>query len=315
MRAARMLHCVATIVRIYCRWGALRDVAPSAHRVCGDRRRGEAGGARRVEMRQGAVAAMRRLIGAQAEAVSPLSALPRATVAGRVYAIGDVHGRSDLLRRLLDQIYAEAAALADDLPISLVLLGDYIDRGEDSKGVLEMCRRLRGEAPVDDLVFLRGNHEEALLTFLEDPSFGTRWLSWGGIETLASYGVAAPLERARAEEFDSLRDDLRRAMGPDVSFLATQTLSSWRCGNVYFCHAAIDPELPLDQQTEKSLLWGDRRFLTRGGPDGVVVVHGHTVSEQPDVGRNRIGVDTGAYLSGRLTAVAIDQEGYRFLGA
>ncbi|MEL6978552.1 MAG: metallophosphoesterase family protein [Pseudomonadota bacterium] len=267
-------------------------------------------------MPEGAFGAMRRLIGAQpASGSALLDALPRPRIAGRVYAVGDVHGRADLLKRLLGRIYDDARRAPPDTPLSLILLGDYIDRGEDSKGVLELCSRLRAEAPVDEVVFIRGNHEAALLSFLRDPAYGEQWLAWGGVETLASYGVAAPWERAREKDYEGLRDDLSAAMGAHATLLASQTTSMWRTGNIFFCHAAIDPDAPITAQPDKALMWGDSRFMHRGGPEGMVVVHGHTVTEQPDIGRNRIGVDTGAYLSGVLSAVVIDANGFRFLAS
>lgn len=259
---------------------------------------------------------MRRLLRAAVPKTdSLLAALPRPEIAGRIYAIGDVHGRADLLSRLLEKIYSEAEQAPPGTPLTLVMLGDYVDRGEDSKRVLEICRRLRLDAPVDEVVLLRGNHEAALLAFLKDPNYGEQWFSWGGVETVASYGVDAPWDRARARDYAGLRDEFRRALGGDAAMLAAQTTPSWRCGNIFFCHAAIDPDLALERQPESALLWGEPRFLQRGGPPGMVVVHGHTVTEQPDVGSNRIGIDTGAYLSGRLTALAIDAQGYRFLGS
>ncbi|EYD75434.1 serine/threonine protein phosphatase I [Rubellimicrobium mesophilum DSM 19309] len=216
--------------------------------------------------------------------------------------IGDVHGRDALLARLLGRI-AERAPEAQ-----IVLVGDMIDRGEESAAVL---RRVSGRA---DLVGLRGNHEAMCLEFLDDPeAYGPRWLFNGGLQTLASFGIGGVSERSRGEGLRAARDRLREAMGEElIAWLRARPLW-WRSGNVVVAHAGADPARPLEEQEEQALLWGHPRFGEVPRTDGLWVVHGHTILPRPIVEGGRIGVDTGAYATGRLTAALIGAGGVEFL--
>lgn len=222
----------------------------------------------------------------------------------RLYIVGDVHGRVDLLRRLLRMIVDDAAE--SPLTFALIFVGDYVDRGDESRAVLDTLLALPTTlAPLGaDVVFLKGNHEAFLLDFLDDDTRNESWLDFGGLQTLASYGVGLDRVDGDAGVARAARD-LRAALGDHLAFLESLPLF-WREGAVYVCHAAVDPDAPLDAQDPRTLLWGDERFLRDGGPNGVVVVHGHTIFDAVDFGRNRIGVDTGAYASGALSALRID---------
>jgi serine/threonine protein phosphatase 1 len=221
---------------------------------------------------------------------------------GLTYAVGDVHGRYDLLARLVDRIFEDAASLG--APAKIVFLGDYIDRGEQSRETIDFLSSLARSAAAET-VCLMGNHEQMLLKYLQDPETGSRWLRFGGLQTLMSYGVGEiATGRTQGKSFDLVRDALLDALGPHLSFIERLKLSH-RAGNLLFAHAGADPALPPDEQEIDTLLWGCRRFWTRERSDGVWVVHGHFVVDRPSAERSRISLDTGAYFSGRLTAARI----------
>lgn len=230
--------------------------------------------------------------------------LPAVAPDERIYAVGDIHGRFDLLIALLRRIAADAATHGDGRRPRLVFLGDYIDRGEQSRQVLEALASLAATGS-PDLVFLRGNHEAALLDFLRDPERHPGWLRFGGLETLASFGILPPRGATGAAGRARLRDALAAALAPLRPFLEG-LLPSHRAGDVLFVHAAVDPGRPLERQPEDALLWGHRDFLTEDPVPGVRIVHGHYDAAGPVSLPGRICVDTGAYYSGRLTAVRLD---------
>lgn len=223
------------------------------------------------------------------------------TVNGLTYAIGDVHGRQDLLARLIDRISEDAAAF--DVTPEFVFLGDYIDRGEHTREAVELLIELSQRHDVKT-VFLMGNHEQMLLRFLGDPSTGPRWLKYGGLQTLMSYGVGGAGALRVESEAAQLRDALQEAIGEHIGFIE-RLRTSHRTGNLFFAHAGADPALPTNAQNVTTVLWGCDSFMTTDRNDGVWVVHGHYVVEQPTAERGRIAVDTGAYFSGRLTAARI----------
>ena len=222
-----------------------------------------------------------------------------------VYAIGDVHGRADLLARLLERIDEDRAARGGG---QVVFLGDYIDRGDHARDVLDLLLE-RADAPAPP-VFLMGNHERMLLDFVEEPESGRRWLRFGGLQTLMSYGVRVV---GQAADLAPARDALVEAMGPHLAFLSDRLALSHRSGNVLFVHAAADPDTAPDDQPEEALLWGAPDFEGRPRSDGLWVVHGHTVVSTPRAQAGRVAVDTGAYFSGRLTAARIDGDALDFL--
>jgi len=220
---------------------------------------------------------------------------------GVIYAVGDVHGRHDLLARLLDRIFEDASAY-ETIP-KIVFLGDYIDRGEQARDTINLLIEL-AERPETETVFLMGNHEQMLLRFLRDPSSGSGWLRYGGLQTLMSYGVGGVASIHAESEAVKLRDALVEALGPHLGFIE-RLRASYHAGNLLFTHAGADPALPADGQETSALLWGCEGFRTTDRDDGVWVVHGHFVVEGPTAERGRISVDTGAYFSGRLTAARI----------
>ena len=210
-----------------------------------------------------------------------------------VYAVGDIHGRADLLDKLLDRIVAEATRHADDKHRWLILLGDYIDRGPSSRAVVE--RLLNDPLPGFDTVRLLGNHEEALLDFLDGRSDGQDWLSFGGLETLMAYGVP-------------LRGDL------DTEGRETELRDALSVGDYLFVHAGVRPGISLEAQRRTDLLWIRDDFLrARSALPGKVVVHGHTICDLPQDLGHRINVDTGAFASGRLTCLVLRGTRRQFL--
>jgi len=226
-----------------------------------------------------------------------------------VYAIGDIHGRDDLLADLHDRIATDAAAVAAARRV-LVHLGDYVDRGPTSRQVVD---RLSATAMAGfETVALKGNHEAFLQAFLRRGEAAEGWLANGGAATLFSYGVAPPdpwdeedVERARTE-FALRLPDRHRSFLDGLRLLHQE-------GDYLFVHAGIRPWAPLDRQVEADLLWIRDPFLDWTKPFGPVVVHGHTITRAPDVRSNRIGIDTGAYASGMLTCLVLEGTSRRFL--
>jgi serine/threonine protein phosphatase 1 len=229
----------------------------------------------------------------------------------RIYAVGDIHGRADLLERMLSDIRKDAREGDYQGPPILVFLGDYIDRGFQSKEVLDL---LLGDLESSfETYFLKGNHEEAMLQFLDTPSMGPRWADFGGMETLVSYGVAPPPTRTSREDWAIASCALNRALPPGhLDFLMSLRLSI-QIGGYMFVHAGVRPGVDLAEQSERDLLWIREEFLGDSRPLGAVIVHGHTPAIQPHRDSRRIGIDTGAYLSGRLTAVRLEDDAVAFL--
>lgn len=228
----------------------------------------------------------------------------------RVYAIGDIHGRADLLAELHRLIWRDAQA-STSVDRHIVYLGDYIDRGPSSRAVLDIlsANPLRGFTTAH----LLGNHEDAALQFLADPVERPAWLAWGGLATLASYGITTPVDISDAEMRVFLRDRLSAAL-PDSHrrFLGALNLST-RVGDYVFVHAGVRPGVSVDRQERDDLLWIRDEFLTSREDLGAVVVHGHTARRLPELKPNRIGIDTGAFATGRLTALVLDGNQRRFL--
>lgn len=240
---------------------------------------------------------------------------PPPTTGGRlVYAIGDVHGRLDVLAPLLRDIVVDAnAANAAERPI-VVFLGDYVDRGADSKGVIDLVIQMQGFERLETRV-LKGNHEEALLMFLDDPAFGPTWIQHGGAATLASYGVQTPMGQFSGEAWLTARDQFAAALPPrHLTFYRSLELMT-QVGDYAFVHAGVRPGVPLEQQAERDLLWIRYEFLNAPGPFGAVIVHGHTPTETAELKPHRLGIDTGAYATGMLTAVRLLDEDQRLMQA
>jgi len=229
-----------------------------------------------------------------------------------IYAIGDIHGRLDLLTDLLAQVAADAELHPADQKRQLVFLGDYIDRGTESRGVIDAL--LRPGSPDLPRIFLMGNHEDAMLEFLDEQSDGVAWLTYGGLETLLSYGVAIRRLPTSVASAGELREALRAAVPRDhVDFLRRCALSHAE-GDYVFVHAGVRPGRPLEQQDRRDLLWIRDEFLrVPGALPGKVVVHGHTICDAPQDLGHRIDIDTGAFVSGRLTCLVLRGTTRRFL--
>jgi serine/threonine protein phosphatase 1 len=238
---------------------------------------------------------------------------PPATVpAGRrVYAIGDIHGRADLLLRLLDQLRRDAQQGEFDGRPILIFLGDYVDRGFQSRDVIDIL--LSDAVSPFETYFLKGNHEAAMLQFLNDPSIGPRWAEYGGAETLVSYGIQPPRTRTSLDDWMRASDELKQVLPHShLHFLSNLDLSV-RIGDYVFVHAGVRPGVPLDQQSEYDMLWIRDDFLSDRKPLGAVIVHGHTPTSAPHKDSRRVGLDTGAYLSGRLTAARFEHDRVEFI--
>ncbi len=233
------------------------------------------------------------------------SPVPAPTTGGAlIYAVGDIHGRLDLLEQLLGKIGEDAEGRpAEGRPI-LIFIGDYIDRGPSSRGVIDAVIAAEEEGAFE-VRALKGNHEAQLLAFLEDPRAGAAWLEFGGAETLLSYGVVPPSGRTNEEAWEQTRLVFAEALpARHKAFLDGLELAVI-CGDYLFVHAGVRPGVPLDQQSEHDLLWIRDDFLTSDRPIEKVVVHGHTPEAAPYIGRNRIGIDTGAYATAKLTAARL----------
>ncbi len=229
----------------------------------------------------------------------------------RAYAIGDVHGRLDLLDRMLGRIEADIAQRGA-AKNHIVMLGDLIDRGPDSCRVIERLRTYQRREV--KLVVLCGNHEEALLRLLggdAEPLDG--WLSFGGTETMRSYGVDPDvLHRVSVSEAMGL---IRDAVPPSHQHFLDGLVDTVKIGDYLFVHAGIRPGVHLSMQLQQDLRWIRQPFLEHTGDQGFVVVHGHTISTDVVERRNRIGIDTGAYSTGRLSAVGLEGQERWFLEA
>lgn len=226
----------------------------------------------------------------------------------RAYVVGDIHGRLDLLDQLLADI--ETDLLSSRGPALLVFLGDLIDRGPQSAQVIERLRLYRREGVQP--VFLLGNHEEVLLRIIDgDAPLIAKWRWFGGTECLMSYGV----DRAALEGLDEAQSLalVRKAIPQEhVEFLRS-FVDTCRFGDYLFVHAGIRPGVELSSQKQSDLRWIRDPFLTDDTQHGFVVVHGHTISATVEERVNRIGIDTGAYKSGVLTALVVDGDQRRFL--
>lgn len=230
----------------------------------------------------------------------------------RIYAIGDVHGRLDLLDDLLGRLAEDVAAAPPGLRCQVVYLGDYVDRGPDSRGVID--RLLHAPAPAGvQPFFLMGNHERSLLDFLDTPAAAAQWLEYGGLACLRSYGVGASLGLRGADRLAAVRDAFADALPQAHLHFLRSMQQTHRNGDYLFVHAGIRPGVTLDRQVEEDLLWIREPFLGSRADYGVRVIHGHSVTAQPQVRDNRIGIDTGAFAGGPLTACVLEGAAVRFL--
>jgi serine/threonine protein phosphatase 1 len=228
----------------------------------------------------------------------------------RLYAIGDVHGRLDCLTAMHDLIAAE---IERDRPQDwrIIHLGDYVDRGPDSAGVLDfLAKATRGDGRI---LALFGNHDEGFLDFLANPNEADLFLRFGGFDTAASYGVV--LDVLTGQSLAKSHRELVYAV-PEGHLTFLRDRPRWLAfGDFFFCHAGVRPGVPLDSQHPHDLIWIRREFITHEGLYDKVIVHGHTPVGRPEVTANRVDVDTMAFDTGRLTALVVDGTEKRFIEA
>lgn len=230
-----------------------------------------------------------------------------------IYAVGDIHGRCDLLERMLKAIRedCEIAPEAGPKP-QVVFLGDYIDRGFQSRKVIQTLINLKDQS-VFDPIYLRGNHEDVFQTFLKNPAVGPQWSSFGGRETLISYGITPPLSANAENDWLRAQADLRNSIPEShVKFLA-DLQNFHQIGPFGFVHAGVRSGVPFEAQKNEDRLWIRGEFLNAQEREDLFIVHGHTPVDEPYADHRRINVDTGAYYSGRLTAVKIEAKNAVFL--
>ena len=233
---------------------------------------------------------------------------PRVPEGIRIYAIGDIHGRLDLLDEALARVDADISMRPASNAIR-VFLGDYIDRGPDSKGVLD---RLINYCVAQSTVCLMGNHEVFLREFLKNPDTLSIWRRCGGLDTLSSYGLAPKIE-TDAQQQRELASHLDRILPSSHRKFLGGLRQYYICGDFFFVHAGVRPGICLTEQSEDDLLWIREDFLFCQDNFGKVIVHGHTPVLEPDVRPNRINIDTGAYATGTLTCLVLESEKIRFI--
>jgi serine/threonine protein phosphatase 1 len=233
---------------------------------------------------------------------------PRGPSGRRLYAIGDIHGRLDLLDRLLAKIRQDIAAHGSRRPL-FVFVGDYIDRGSHSRETID---RLIEHGRDVECVFLKGNHEQVAIRCLREPALFERWMRLGGLETLLSYGVTpsgvtpSPVAAAAAKQIVELQACFHAALPREHLEFFRHLKPSFMSGDFFFAHAGVKPRVALARQAENDLLWIRDEFLGADEDFGKIVVHGHTPNHEVDVRFNRINIDTGAFATGRLSCLVID---------
>ena len=219
----------------------------------------------------------------------------------RIYAIGDIHGRLDLLNELLARISGDIALRPTVRPL-YVFLGDYIDRGTSSRETID---RLIEHGKTHESVFLKGNHELIAIKCLSDRGLFDQWLRLGGLETLVSYGVPAET-LANGKQIAELQSAFHGAL-PQAHFRFFRDLkNSFECGDFFFAHAGVKPNVELSRQKENDLLWIRGEFLMSKDDFGKIIVHGHTPTREIEVGPNRINIDTGAFATGCLSCLVLE---------
>ncbi|MFC6493236.1 metallophosphoesterase family protein [Ancylobacter dichloromethanicus] len=231
----------------------------------------------------------------------------------RIYAIGDIHGCLPLLDKLLQKIENDTARSKPD-DRRIIFLGDYVDRGADSKGVIDRLITLQAADP--RYITLAGNHDMEFLAFLDHPSIDGVFVNSGGNVTARSYGVKLNRSKLKTEaDLEQVHQKLVAAVPSSHVHFLKGLRHAVSFGDYFFCHAGVRPGTSLDRQDPDDLLWMRAPFLDSLMPLEKVVVHGHTISAKPEERINRIGIDTGAYRTGRLTALVIDGDHKAFLSS
>ena len=239
------------------------------------------------------------------KAAKPLPSVPEGE---RYYVVGDIHGRCDLFEALVQAIEHDEKDCEGKSTI--ILLGDLVDRGPDSAGVIAIARALENQRPMR---FLAGNHEEMFLESFEDRKVLRHFVKHGGRETIMSYGLTR--KQYDVLELDQLQDEMRRLVPQEHRDFLANFEDMIVIGDFVFVHAGIDPARPIEDQSGKDLRWIRERFLNNVGPLSHVVVHGHTIFEDVQDKGHRIGIDTGAFRTGVLTALVLEGTERRYIQA
>lgn len=223
-----------------------------------------------------------------------------------IYAVGDIHGRLDLLEQLMSRIVADFATSKAQVGFALtgriIFLGDYVDRGLDSSGVVSALISL--DVPDFEIICLKGNHEAVMLSVLDDPFSFRDWLRHGGVSTLNSYGITVD-PNAEPGVLEAARQSFSKNLPEEHRVFLENLPSFHNLAPLFFAHAGVDPDKPLNIQTDKDLLWIRDAFLNNRKPLEAIIVHGHTPQDQPSWDGRRIGLDTGAYFTDRLNCAKI----------
>ena len=229
-------------------------------------------------------------------------------------AIGDIHGRLDLLEMMIDRLVDEFAK--SSVKPRLIFLGDYIDRGMKSKEVIDFLSNFDNHpnrSSFGETIFLKGNHERAILYFLEDYSFGLSWCKYGGDTCLASYGVPIISRTNNETYWHQVQEELTKNL-PQKHYVFYNNLENYFvAGDFLFVHAGVRPGVSLDKQNEQDLTGIRDEFLNHRKPSSYMVVHGHTIVTDPVVTRTRIGIDTGEFATGKLSAIYIKSDKYKII--
>jgi serine/threonine protein phosphatase 1 len=247
-----------------------------------------------------------RLFSRSAARATPVSA--QVPPGSRIYAVGDIHGRLDLLERLRAMIIEDARWHPVERKV-VVYLGDYVDRGLDSRGVIDLL--IREPLAGFESVFLKGNHEDSLMQFLVDPTVAPVWMAYGGEATLYSYGVRPP-GVVRVEDLQAAQKAFIRAVPREhLDFLRTLKMVHIE-GGYAFVHAGFREGIPIESQSPSDMLWIRDEFLWSDADFGKIAVHGHSITTEPEIRPNRIGIDTGAFATGTLTCLVLEGTERRF---
>lgn len=230
-----------------------------------------------------------------------------------VYAVGDIHGHVRQLDMLLGHIADDAAVSRPAERPLLIFIGDYVDRGPDSRGVVDRILALEADGRFE-VACLMGNHEDALMRFLVDPGYAPSWIGDWGQATLRAYGVEPPLLPSDAT-CEAAQARFREAFPAEHRAFLGRLQVAVTVGDYLFVHAGVRPGVALEAQAERDLIWIRYEFLESDTDFGKVVVHGHTPADAPELKANRINIDTGVYFSGVLTAIRLEGERRRFLHA
>ncbi len=228
------------------------------------------------------------------------------------YVVGDIHGCLDALVEKLDLIEQHQNENPVMSEAIVVLIGDYVDRGPKSAQVLDLLYERCLSNP-DKCICIFGNHEQMMLDFIDDPAGkGRRWLRFGGLDTLASYGLGGVTEKSDLEDLVEMSMDLETALGPEKQIWLREMPKIWRSGNVVCVHAGLDPNKSIEAQKPSTMVWGHPDFEKQTRDDENWVVHGHTIVPHPMSHSGRIATDTGAYKTDSLTVAAVQKRKVSF---